>query len=218
MNHWQPAFVRLALERNLLVLENSPFGLIHTHTRVVIFIDGPSLFAIARALGRDVDYKTLLTHFKTHSSLAAATYFTPLPDDPNETSPVIKLTDFLEYNGYRVVGKEFKTYTDDNGRRQTKGSLQVELATEMLIASDHCEYMVIFTGDGALTYAVEAVQRRGVRVCIASSFKLDPPSISNELRRAADDFVELADLQDVENLVFKPRIGNNGSLLRKKPT
>uniref|UniRef100_UPI0028124A9E NYN domain-containing protein n=1 Tax=Phenylobacterium sp. TaxID=1871053 RepID=UPI0028124A9E len=44
---------------------------------------------------------------------------------------------------------------------------------------------------------VEAVQRKGCRVTVVSTVKSQPPMVSDELRRQADNFVDLADLADL---------------------
>jgi uncharacterized LabA/DUF88 family protein len=52
----------------------------------------------------------------------------------------------------------------------------------------------LFSGDSDFRRLVEAVQRRGVRVTVISSIKTSPPMIADELRRQADQYLELADI------------------------
>ena len=55
---------------------------------------------------------------------------------------------------------------------------------------------MLFSGDGDLRRLVEAVQRRGVRVTVISTIRTQPAMIADELRRQADDFIDLAELAD----------------------
>ena len=55
--------------------------------------------------------------------------------------------------------------------------------------------MVLFSGDGDFRSLVEAVQRRGVRVTVVSTVSTQPPMVADELRRQADVFLDIVDLQ-----------------------
>jgi uncharacterized LabA/DUF88 family protein len=57
--------------------------------------------------------------------------------------------------------------------------------------------MVLFSGDSDFACLVAAVQRKGVRVTVVSTLKSQPPMASDDLRRQADSFVDLADLSDI---------------------
>jgi uncharacterized LabA/DUF88 family protein len=64
-------------------------------------------------------------------------------------------------------------------------------------AAAYADHMVLFSGDGDFRALVEAVQRKGARVTVVSTLKGQSGSISDELRRQADAFVDLADLGDL---------------------
>ena len=55
--------------------------------------------------------------------------------------------------------------------------------------------MVLFSGDGDFRSLVEAMQRRGVRVVVVSTISTQPPMVADELRRQADQFVDIVELQ-----------------------
>jgi uncharacterized LabA/DUF88 family protein len=55
--------------------------------------------------------------------------------------------------------------------------------------------MVLFSGDGDFRSLVEAVQRSGVRVTVVSKISCQPPMIADDLRRQADVFTDLVELQ-----------------------
>ena len=159
--------------------------------RVGLFIDGSNLYAAAKALNFDIDYKRLLKHFATRGHLVRAFYYTALIDEA-EYSPLRPLVDWLDYNGYTMVTKPAKEFTDAiTGKRKIKGNMDIELAIDMLEMADRLDHIVLFSGDGDFRRLVEAVQRRGVRVAVVSTIKSSPPMIADELRRQADTFIEL---------------------------
>ena len=163
--------------------------------RVGLFIDGSNLYSTARSLNFDIDYKNLLDLFQSRSRLVRAFYYTALLDD-QDYSPIHPLVDWLDYNGYKIVTKPTKEYTDAAGRRKIKGSMDIELATDMMEMADNLDHVVLFSGDGDFRRLVEAVQRKGLRVTVISTIKSQPPMIADELRRQADNFIELTDLQE----------------------
>jgi uncharacterized LabA/DUF88 family protein len=163
--------------------------------RLAVFIDGANLYAASRALGFDVDYKNLLAHFRQHSYLVRAYYYTALLET-EEYSPLRPLVDWLGYNGYSVVTKPAKEFTDATGRRRVKGSVDIEMAVDVLDLTPSLDHVVLFSGDGDLRRLVESVQRRGVRVTVVSTIRTQPATIADDLRRQADAFLDLADLAE----------------------
>jgi len=163
--------------------------------RLAVFIDGANLYAASRSLGFDVDYRDLLAYLRQQSYLVRAYYYTALLET-DEYSPLRPLVDWLGYNGYTVVTKPAREFTDATGRRRVKGSVEIEMAVDILDLAPHIDHCVIFTGDGDLRRLVEATQRRGVRVTVVSTIRTQPAMIADELRRQADGFVDLADMAE----------------------
>src|SRR5487761_2652613 len=161
--------------------------------RIALFIDGANLYASAKALGFDIDYKRLLKEFQSKGRLIRALYYTALVDD-QEYSSVRPLVDWLDYNGYSVVTKPTKEFVDSTGRRKVKGNMDIELAVTAMEMAPYIDHMVLFSGDGDFRSLVGAVQRRGVRVSVVSTVTTQPPMVADELRRQADEFVDLQDL------------------------
>ena len=161
--------------------------------RVALFIDGANLYATARALGFDIDYKSLQEFFAKQCHLIRAIYYTALMED-QEYSPIRPLVDWLDYNGYTMVTKPTKEFTDATGRRKIKGNMDIELAIDVMEMSPQLDHIVLFSGDGDFRRLVEALQRRGVRVTVVSTMKSQPPMVSDDLRRQADFFMDLLDL------------------------
>ena len=163
--------------------------------KVGVFIDGANLYATARALGFDIDYKRLLELFEGNCHLIRSFYYTALVED-QEYSPIRPLVDWLDYNGYTMVTKPTKEFTDSAGRRKVKGNMDIELAIDMMEMAEHLDHIVLFSGDGDFRRLVEAIQRKGVRVTVVSTVRSQPSMIADELRRQADRFVDLSELQD----------------------
>jgi len=163
--------------------------------RLAVFIDGANLFAASRNLGFDVDYRNLLAYFQQRAYLIRAYYYTALLET-EEYSPLRPLVDWLDYNGYTVVTKPAKEFTDATGRRRVKGSVDIEMAVDVLDLTPHLDHAVIFSGDSDLRRLVESVQRRGVRVTVISTIRTQPAMIADDLRRQADAFLDLADLAE----------------------
>jgi uncharacterized LabA/DUF88 family protein len=162
--------------------------------RIALFIDGANLYATAKALGFDIDYRRLLTDFRNRGTLVRAFYYTAIIED-QEYSAIRPLIDWLNYNGYSVVTKATKEYVDASGRRKVKGSMDIELSVDAMELSDHIDQMVLFSGDGDFRSLVAAVQRSGVRVTVVSTIATQPPMIADDLRRQADVFIDLRELQ-----------------------
>src|SRR5258707_13871069 len=167
--------------------------LFYPQERIALFIDGANLYAAARALGFHIDYKRLLELFGSKGRLIRAFYYTALLDE-QEYSPIRPLVDWLDYNGYTMVTKPTKEYTDATGRRKIKGNMDIELAIDVMEMAQYLDHIVLFSGDGDFRRLVEAVQRKGVRVTVVSTVRSAPPMVADELRRQADNFVELHDL------------------------
>jgi uncharacterized LabA/DUF88 family protein len=163
-------------------------------SNIALFIDGANLYATAKTLGFDIDYRRLLQEFQSRGVLLRAFYYTAVIED-QEYSSVRPLVDWLDYNGYTVVTKSIKEYIDANGRRKLKGSMDIELAVDAMEIAEHIDHMVLFSGDGDFRPLVEAVQRRGVRVTVVSTISSQPSMIADELRRQADVFIDLAELR-----------------------
>lgn len=105
------------------------------------------------------------------------------------------MVDWLDYNGYTVVTKATKEFIDASGRRKVKGNMDIELAVDAMELAGQIDEMILFSGDGDFRPLVAAMQRRGVHVAVVSTIATQPPMIADELRRQADVFIDLAELQ-----------------------
>ena len=162
--------------------------------RTALFIDGANLYATSKALGFDIDYKKMLKLFHSQCRLIRALYYTAISDD-QEYSSIRPLIDWLDYNGYSMVTKPTKEFTDSSGRRKIKGNMDIELSVDAMELSSQLDHIILFSGDGDFRSLVAALQRKGVRVSVVSTLRTNPPMIADELRRQTDQFVDLGSIE-----------------------
>ena len=169
--------------------------------KIALFIDGANLYSAAKGLNFDIDSKKLLDEFRKRGVLIRAYYYTALVED-QDYSPIRPLVDWLDYNGFAVVTKTAREFTDANGRKRFRGDMDIEIAVDMMEMAARADHLVLFSGDGDFRRLIESVQQKGVRVTVVSTVKSQPPMASDDLRRQADSFVDLADLS---NIIGRPR-------------
>lgn len=165
----------------------------YPNERIGLFIDGANLYSAAKSLDFDIDYRRLLEEFRKRGRLIRANYYTALIES-EEYTPIRPLIDWLDYNGFKVITKAAKEYSDESGRRRIKGDMDVEIAVDIVESAGFLDHVVLFSGDGDFRKVVESVQRQGTRVSVVSTLKSNPPMASDDLRRQADSFIELSEL------------------------
>lgn len=171
---------------------------LRAHEKTALFIDGANLYKAARGLGFDMDYKSLLAKCREGSSLLRAYYYTSIQEDRSQDySPLRPLVDWLDYNGYAMVTKTAREFTDAQGKKRFKGSVDIELAVDLVTLASKLDHAIIFSGNGDFRRAIEAAQSIGTRVTVVSTSKTSPPMASDELRRQADNFIDLTELEKV---------------------
>jgi len=161
--------------------------------RRALFIDGSNLYAAAKNLGFDIDYRKLKHFFETGCWLVRAYYYTAIVED-QEYSPVRPLADWLDYNGFTLVSKPAKEFVDATGRRRVRGKMDVEIAVDALALADNIDHMILMSGDGDFRRLIEAMQAKGVKVTVVSTIRTSPPMAADEVRRQADEFLDLLDI------------------------
>lgn len=167
----------------------------YAEDKIAVFIDGANLYSAAKNLNFDIDYKRLLSWLANKGRMVRTFYYTALLED-SEYSPLRPLVDWLDYNGYHLVTKPTREYTDEHGRKKLKGNMDIELAIDMMEIADKVDHVLLFSGDGDFKSLIEAVQRKGVRVTVISTIYSNPSMIADELRRQADHFIDLKSLKN----------------------
>lgn len=159
-----------------------------SETRIGLFIDGGNLYHAAKNLGFKIDFVRLKAHFlQPGTQLFRAFYYAA----SDSTQPfIMRILDWLRHNGFSVITKQVKKYSNSF----MKGNLDVELVIDMLTTIDHYDTAILISGDGDFKRCVEELQRRGKKVIIVSTEKTTPSLLSQELKKQADEFIELSDI------------------------
>ena len=186
----------------------------HPQERIALFIDGPNLHSSTRALGFEIDFRKLLELFGSQGRLVRAFYYTALMED-QEYSSIRPLVDWLDYNGYTMVTKPAKEFTDAMGNRRIKGNMDIEIAVDMMEMVRKVDHIVLFSGDGDFRRLIESVQHEGIRVSVVSSLRTSRPMVADELRRQTDAFIELQDLAPRIARPPRPMEGRMSTLARE---
>lgn len=172
--------------------------------RIALFVDGSNLYSTVKTLDFEIDYGKMLDLFKGKGRLIRANYYTALVEE-EDYSPIRPLVDWLDYNGWHAVTKPAKSMVDRDGRRRIKGDMDAEIIVDMLGLAPHIDHLILVSGDGDFRVAVEALQKQGVRVTVMSTMASKPAMLADELRRQADAFIEIADM---DKLFGRPRSGS----------
>lgn len=176
--------------------------------KIGLFIDGSNLYASAQSLGMRIDYVKLLNYFKKDYNVVRAFYFTALP--PKDVRSSLRpMVDFIEHHGYTVIKKETKSFYDENTKEvKLKGNMDVDMAAYIWKYSSLMDEVVLFSGDGDFRAIVERIQECGQSCRVVSTLKGRTPMVADILRRQADSYTDLADIQSEISQVLKLSTAN----------
>lgn len=183
---------------------------LYANERTALFIDGLNLHATAKSLGFDIDFKRMLQFFQSKTHLVRALYYTAIPREP-EYASFRPLLDWLSYNGFTVISKPAKEFSDSSGRPRFKNNIDVELTVDAMRLAASLDHIIIFSGDGDLVSLVAGLKEFGKRVSIVCTLRTDPPIVADELRRCADHFIDLADLEKEISRSYSDVRARNGA-------
>lgn len=158
---------------------------ISPHERLSLLIDGPYVLSACRRLPIDIDFKRLLEFFRAQGRLTRAHFYAAAGND-GDLRTLRPLLDWLTYNGYATTAK---------CGSQRPASVELDLAVDAMRLSAAVDHFVIFAGEGDLVKVVHALKDLGKRVTLVGALRPEV-AIADELRRAADEFVDLAHLKD----------------------
>ncbi len=170
------------------------FGTRGNMERIGLFVDGANLWASANALHFQLDFKRLIKFFKSRETYVIGAYYFTAIDEDNDG--MYKLVDMLTYNGWRTITKLAKSYPQLIGPDKIKGNMDVEFTLKVVELSAHLDRAILFTGDGDFKELVVFLQSKGCRVTVVSTMATNPPMVSNDLRKAADEFIDLTSLRE----------------------
>jgi uncharacterized LabA/DUF88 family protein len=173
--------------------------LISPQERLGIFIDGADLLTATSALGFTVDFKRLRSLFQQRGKLMRAVFYAALSEDDKGECSMRHLVDWLQYNGY-------STRTKSTKRRNVEqpwfcGAMDVEFAVDAMRLGRALDHLVLFSGRAELKALVSALQEEGKRVTVVSTLATRV-HVADDMRRQADQYVDLAELKDQIRLPF----------------
>ena len=170
----------------------------NANDRIAIFIDGENIHYSAKHMNMRLDYLKLCRKLTGPRRLLRSFFYTAIS---NQSEGKIDFINFLKLNGFTVVTKEFKSFNDmDQGGRNLRGSLDMELAIDALELSDKLDSIILCTGDGDFRVLVDALGRRGLHVEVCALREMT----STDLIAAADEYTDLASLKDEIALAAPP--------------
>ena len=177
----------------------------YANDRLVIFVDGASVYRAAKALQIEIDWRLFRNFFEKKGTLVRAYYYSLTYTKENaqdknddEFMPLRPLLDWLDFNGYSVVEKAAYQYTNQSGQAAWRGTMLPEIVVDMCRMFPHGDHYILCAGDGDLKEPVRFCQQNGKRVTILSTIKAtEGVFIADMLRRQADDFLDLAGLANL---------------------
>ena len=152
--------------------------------RLGLFFDGPNHAEALNKAGLTMNYGKFLIHLRREFDIVSARYYSGISESP-EHKGVREFLTVLSKHGYVPVTKAVKIHASG-----VKANLDVELAVDMVTMAPRFDKIMLFSGDGDFTYLVDSIQRNGISVTVCAH----KPSLSAELRRQCDEFLDLKDL------------------------
>ena len=157
--------------------------------RVAIFIDGENIHYSAKHMNMRLDYLKMCRKLAGPRRLVRAYFYTALS---NQSEGKIDFVNFLKLNGFTVVTKEVKSFNDQEGGRNVRSCLDMELAINVMELSDSLDTVILCTGDGDFKPLIEAVARRGKHVEVCALREMT----STDLIASCDEYTDLGQIRN----------------------
>jgi uncharacterized LabA/DUF88 family protein len=137
-----------------------------------------------------MDYQNFLENLSKTYDVVSARYYSGVSDDPKHKN----VRDFLgsiSKKGYVIITKPVQVFPDGS----VKANVDIEIAVDMMTMAPRLDKVMLFSGDGDFTYAVDTLQRMGITVVVVSH----KPFASLELRNQCNEFIEVGKLTEAYN-------------------
>ena len=102
--------------------------------------------------------------------------------------------------GWKIIVKNVRRYTDDEGNITTKANADLDLAVDAMLQVENLDLVLLVTGDGDFLQVVTALQNRGCRVEL-----LGFENVSMQLQRQVDAFYRGFLIPDLLPFTHEPR-------------
>ncbi|MCG7962077.1 MAG: NYN domain-containing protein, partial [Candidatus Thiodiazotropha taylori] len=132
-------------------------------------------------------------------------------EDPEYKRRALTYQQMVREYGWKVIVKNVRRYTDDEGNVTTKANADLDMAVDAMLQAEKLDLLLMVTGDGDFLQVVTALQDRGCRVEL-----LGFRNVSQELRRLVDDYYSGFLIPDLLPISYEPRNewGAPGSCVR----
>lgn len=165
--------------------------------KTAVFIDGANFYASTKAFGFMIDYKRLREWLAAEYGALYRVYWYSAyresgDSDYNSLQPLV---DWLGYNGFHVTTRVMQEFMDSMGRQRVKGNMAVDIACDIIETAPHVTNVVVISGDGALVRPLRTAMQLGCTSTVISTKETQPSFVSDELRRTADTFRDIANLR-----------------------
>lgn len=158
--------------------------------RIGLFVDGIGLHHAADVLQLRVDFKRLLALFRQRGRLVRAHYYTVSLQDagPNPQKPLL---DWLTFNGFTVVTRKAM----DSDESANALALAVNISVDAMQLAANLDRIVLVSQCRELQRLIEVLKIMGRNVSVVSTLRHH--MVADELRRQADEFLDLEDLRPI---------------------
>ena len=136
-----------------------------------------------------LDYLKLCRKLAGPRRLVRAYFYTALS---NQSEGKIDFVNFLKLNGFTVVTKEVKSFNDQEGSRNVRSCLDMEMAINAMELSDRLDTVILCTGDGDFKPLIEALARKGLHVEVCALREMT----STDLIATADVYTDLGQIRN----------------------
>ena len=134
--------------------------------RVYVFIDAANTFYAQRTLGWKISYGKLMRYFKKECGEGTKCFIYAAYDENKQAEQ--KFLDMLDINGYILRTKAIKKIQISANRDKHKGSLDVELALEMVELADKYDTAILVSGDSDFGPPIDRIKKKGKRIIVMS--------------------------------------------------
>ncbi|MDD2878475.1 MAG: NYN domain-containing protein [Acidiphilium sp.] len=162
------------------------------YEKTAVFIHLASLFRSAKLIGKHVDFAELRDHLITEYNPSTFRAYVTVTV-ASEVGNISGLVQWMMHNGYHVVQREKRVIASDYGPPRVIGNIDMDFAVDVMECAQSLDHAILFFGSSDGTRLIEALHRRNVRVTVAGVYGTRDSSVSNEIYKAADDFLAFED-------------------------
>lgn len=174
--------------------------------RIAIFIDAANFEISLKTCDLYADYKKLINWASEDGKITILRYYSPTFGTKGQN----QFFSFIKNLGFKIITKNIKIIKQQGKKSQNKANFDVEITFDAAIRIGQFDKLVLFSGDSDFVYLIIQLQKRRVSTIIVSP----QWRTARELRKQADQFIDLRDCQFVTKK--PPRGGAHDNLSTAK--